>query len=798
MTTTSNPRRVPRAATWLAAAAVAAFAASTAPQFGDARGPILRVLVQDASASCGARADADADELAALLDGLDDDDRVAFVSFGEDVRSSPHARKPSAPTTEELRRPASPHGSALGDALLHAASLASESDARTSRLEIVLATDGLSTDAPERVAEGARALRARNCASLRVLKRRSVATPSAVAELRGPGAARVGEPFALEARGVATSPDAVVEIADAAGVVVETRRVGGAGVFRLAFTRIEESEGTASFSARVAGTKDVPAAVARVAVTSPGRALVVGAARREIPGLDAAWRDVRDVRGDDASALFAVNDAVVLDDLRSPSVDEFVEPLRRFVERGGGVVLLGGPDSFGAGAWAGRRIEAISPLVARPHDEKGTFLYLALDGSGSMGAAWSAAPGAATRDAVVRGAAKALVWAAADDATIALRRFSYDLTPPGSAAVSERAAVARDRLVTSVDALPQPGGSTALLPPLREALSLAAARGERRKHALVLTDGRTAERAEDLHAALAALDAADVGVTFVLPGEETLDEEARSLKAAIVGTRAQVRGAATPERLADVFRDVEEKTRVDEPVVAGRRLVVDAGAAGLVDAAPESAARVDRVWLADGARLLVVTDQGEPVAAIRRVGLGTATALATRPGDAEWLAAGETTSRLVASLVRAAMRPAAGRARVERDGETRLLVRYEPPPGGDVPAFAERGGLRAPLAPAGDGLHAAEFAAAGRPSSDWIDLVAADGRVIASAGLDTPAPAEYRDPPPVDLDALAASACGAAPPASKPLLPWLAAAAVALALAGIGTARIKSEARVAR
>ena len=54
--------------------------------------------------------------------------------------------------------------------------------------------------------------------------------------------------------------------------------------------------------------------------------------------------------------------------------------------------------------------------------------------------------------------------------------------------------------------LPAPAGATALLPPLAEALSLAASRGEKRKRALLFTDGRTAERTEELRTALAALD----------------------------------------------------------------------------------------------------------------------------------------------------------------------------------------------------------------------------------------------------------------------------------------------------
>src|SRR6185295_8102911 len=98
--------------------------------------------------------------------------------------------------------------------------------------------------------------------SLRVLRRPPAAPASRVLELRGPGAARIGEPFALEARGVAAADDVVVELR--AGAVVETRRVARAGPFRIAFARVEETGVAASFTARVAGDAATPAATARV------------------------------------------------------------------------------------------------------------------------------------------------------------------------------------------------------------------------------------------------------------------------------------------------------------------------------------------------------------------------------------------------------------------------------------------------------------------------------------------------------------------------------------------------------
>lgn len=777
----------------LAAAAVAAAAAASGLAFGARAAPVLRVLVHDASASCGALAPR-ADELDALVDGLGGSDRVAVVVFGDDARV---AAEPCAPAElgGALRDVAvGPHASSLALALRAAARLAS-GGAR--RLEILLVTDGLATDTRARLDDAALALRASGCASLRVIRSAPSPLPDAVASLRGPGVARVGEPIALQASGYVASANASVELSDASGVI-ETRRIGAAGPFRVTFTRIEDAAGPATFSARVAGWRAVPPATARVVVGAPGRALVLSTRGRTYCTREGDT--VMDPRRatDDARAAFAAHDVVVVDDVADADMPpSLVADLARYASRGGGVVLLGGPQSFGAGGWTGRPIESLSPLVGRPPGDAGTFAYVALDGSGSMGEPWGDAPGAATRDAAVRAAARALVDAAGADTSLAIRRFSADLVPsaadpPVFSAADAQAA--RDR----IDAMASPAGATSLLPPLREALRLAGARAERRKAAIVLTDGRTTESQSDLHEALAALDAAGVRVTFVLPGAASLDAEARSLRDAIDGTKAEVRGAATPEALADAFRAAESRARVDEAIVEDRRLAAPDGAHPIVGDVPATARRLNRVWAADGARVLVTSDRGEPVAALRRTGLGTVAALATRAGDADWLPPDAAAEHLVASLVRAASRTGSSRVRVEREDGGRVLVRVETADG-SAPArvewrSAEGKPHSSPLVAAGEGLLAADV----DDDAADLDVLAADGRVLATAGLDRPAPPEYRDPHPADLDALAALACAGDGGRPRTLLPWLAGTAVLLALASVAVGRVKSGAPTAR
>jgi hypothetical protein len=127
-----------------------------------------------------------------------------------------------------------------------------------------------------------------------------------------------------------------------------------------------------------------------------------------------------------------------------------------------------------------------------------------------------------------------------------------------------------------------------------------------------------------------------------------------------------------------------------------------------------------------------------------------------------------------------------------------VLVRAETEDGA-APARVEwraaDGTTRAsPLLPANGGLLAADV----DDDASALDVVASDGNVLATAGLDRPAPPEYRDPRPADLEAIAALACSGERGRGRPLLPWFAGAAVLLALASVAAGRVKSAAPRAR
>src|SRR5262249_40279596 len=98
--------------------------------------------------------------------------------------------------------------------------------------------------------------------------------------------------------------------------------------------------------------------------------------------------DVRGARGLPARAELDRYDLVVLSDVpRAALTDGQLQQLDAFVRGGGGLMMAGGPSSFGSGGWAGSRLEALLPVrleVSERLDEATLALALVIDKSGSM------------------------------------------------------------------------------------------------------------------------------------------------------------------------------------------------------------------------------------------------------------------------------------------------------------------------------------------------------------------------------------------------------------------------------
>lgn len=796
-----------------AAASLCAIAALAQPTWPVNTAPRLRIALVDVSASVADKG-LGVRRREALFQGLGRSDRVAVVVFGETARVM--TRAAASPDEIDVPPPAvGAHASDLAAALRSASALLREHAAAAGGAgEVRVFTDARSTSSAADLRAALAELSRAGCVAFDMEPSVEAPLPSRATRLRGPGRAAVGAPLVLEAEGVIVEPRATLRLSRQ-GALDETR-VLPQGPFRVRFDRVEDRAGSVRFEVQIDVAGAVPPASTDVVVAAPGRPLLVSsrAAPPVAAGeLRAAATLTADAFARDPSAALAPVDVVVLDGVSDAALDDgVVVALERHVEGGGGLVLFGGEHAFGGGGWAGRAIERVSPLVCRPKDDEGQFLYTAIDGSASMELAWdvaarngSDAPSGTrtTLDRSARDAAHALVDGAAYDTTLVLRRFSGSLLPTDSPPRALRLdAEGRSAAHAAVRAFPAAAGATALLPPLREALDLCNARKGRRCGALFLTDGQISDDPAAVRDAFRGLLAAGVHVTVVALRTGAFDTADTALGRALMGTGISAVTAVDAAVLARVFHEAEAERRATGDDFAPGDLVSPSDAQGPFAraGAPPRIDRANRVHAADGARVVLSARSGEPLAALLERGRGHVSAWATSPFDAAWCAPSPATAAWAEALIDAVTPPPGDvpLLDLERDGLLRVVPRGRGTPA-SVRCFDGSGPVaELQLSPDTDGTLSARATAATLAGAVRASVVGADGRVLGTFGLDRPAPPEYQGPLPLDPEALRTAAVGAAPAeGGAALAPVLLAVACMLVVTGFAAAaanarRVKS------
>ncbi len=226
-------------------------------------------------------------------------------------------------------------------------------------------------------------------------------------------------------------------------------------------------------------------------------------------------------------------DLVALENVPADALGEGVAgALARYVtEQGGGLVMIGGPDSFGAGGWKGTEIEPILPVrldLPERLVSPAAAVVIVIDCSGSMG--FRVAGG---RGGGVRRSKQAI---ANEGAAIAVK--SLDKTDlVGVVIFNERARslitlqpnAAPDRSAETIRGIEPDGGTN--LPPALE-MAYAQLRGVKAdtKHIIVLSDGRS-QGTEKLPAQVDLIRAAGIRLSTIAVGDEA-DVRTMSLLAA--------------------------------------------------------------------------------------------------------------------------------------------------------------------------------------------------------------------------------------------------------------------------
>ena len=256
-------------------------------------------------------------------------------------------------------------------------------------------------------------------------------------------------------------------------------------------------------------------------------------------------------------AVLQKYDTVVLSDVRATEVSQDqMELLKTWVrDFGGGLVMLGGENSFGLGDYHGTAIADILPVTCdfqQKEEEPDLAMIMVIDKSDSM---------TGQKIASARQAASAAVELLTDRDQAGVIAFD------GSAFwVSDLVSVSQKAQITDRIARIQPGGGTSLYPALQQAFERLRTASAKLKHVLVLTDGHSVPG--DFEGIVQEMSAAKITVSTI--GLGAADNDLLQ-KLAAVG-RGRHYESTNASELPQIF--AKETMRINQPAVKEEAILV--------------------------------------------------------------------------------------------------------------------------------------------------------------------------------------------------------------------------------
>lgn len=285
---------------------------------------------------------------------------------------------------------------------------------------------------------------------------------------------------------------------------------------------------------------------------------------------------------------------------------------------GAGLVMIGGPDSFGAGGWHGSELERILPVRLDLPDQiivPEAALMFVLDSSGSMGA--SVLGSMRTQQQVANESAALAIQSLDKTDLVGVITFNdgYRTVLPLGPNTQPDQAAARVRSIS-------PGGGTTLGPALRAAAAELAGDDAKTKQIIVLSDGRSTD-SEQLEALGAEVASMGIRVTAIAVGDAA---DTQSLERMALAGGGAFYSVINPSMLPRIFLKAVRVVRsplIREGVLRSR--VSDPSsllAVGMEDAPPLGGLVMARVRAEPGVVNAMVASSGDPLLSHWNVGLG--------------------------------------------------------------------------------------------------------------------------------------------------------------------------------
>ena len=244
------------------------------------------------------------------------------------------------------------------------------------------------------------------------------------------------------------------------------------------------------------------------------------------------------------------NDALILSNVSTDSLSSGqINIIENYVRAlGHGLVVIGGDHAFGPGGYTNTTLERILPVEMTPREQKETVaLVFVIDTSGSM----ANYVGAQQKIELAVEAIRAGIRNLEEDDQAAVIGFDVNLREVSSLTTDHEA------LIRAVGKLVPTGGTTAMGNAISKAGEMLKTADAKRKHIILLSDGKSEGRQTDLIENAEAIAEARIGITTIAIG----DAAKNVLEAIAIAGKGRFKHVQNIQELPKVLMNAVQETQ---------------------------------------------------------------------------------------------------------------------------------------------------------------------------------------------------------------------------------------------
>ena len=328
-------------------------------------------------------------------------------------------------------------------------------------------------------------------------------------------------------------------------------------------------------------------------------------------------------------------DVIILDDVslaKKGNYENIQSSMKSFAANGGGLLVVGGQNSFGLGNYQNSELEKILPVYASPPEDLAVVMIL--DASGSM----DEFPDVMAGNTKFVEAAKALwdsvsLLSKIDRLEVMVFNQGYETILPLQSADNIISKL-KERILKV-----KPTGPTAILPPLQKAMATLSSVSSAKKHIILLSDGHstTNELPDGFKQIADKLGQNNITISVIATGEHINEETLKALTGNETnGKIYRLKGKGRDELASNLKQDLsvnKEFYRASKDLPVNIHIKDDV-LKGIDNIPPISG--YNRTTLKPNARLVASVGDKEPLMADWQYGLGKVMVLATSL-DSHWM-----------------------------------------------------------------------------------------------------------------------------------------------------------------